>query len=87
MGVRLVRQNAKAPVAEGSFTVEATELKTRLVTIRAEVLSGSQPAEACDYALCIWDRLEVFLAHGQLEIETNLCYAVRRITKILPVPY
>lgn len=48
------------------------ELKARLVVIRAEVLPGSQLAKACDYALRIWDRLEVFLEHGQVEIDSNL---------------
>lgn len=51
---------------------EVAELKARLLTIRAEVLPGSQLAKGCDYALRIWDRLEVFLAHGQVEIDTNL---------------
>ena len=44
----------------------------RLVAIRAEVLPGSQLAKACNYTLRIWDRLEVFLEHGQVELDTNL---------------
>lgn len=51
---------------------EVAALKERLVAIRAEVLPGSQLAKACDYTLRIWDRLEVFLAHGQVELDTNL---------------
>ena len=47
-------------------------LKVCLVAIRAEVLPGSQLAKACDYALRIWERLAVFLAHGQVELDTNL---------------
>ena len=52
--------------------MEVAVLKVGLLTIRAAVLPGSQLAKACDYALRIWDRLEVFLAHGQVEIDTNL---------------
>ena len=47
-------------------------LKGRLVAIRAAGLPGSRLAKACDYALRIWARLEVFLEHGQVEIDTNL---------------
>jgi len=47
-------------------------LKVRLLAIRVEILPGSQLAKACNYALRIWDRLEVFLEHGQVEIDTNL---------------
>ena len=47
-------------------------LKVCLVAIRAEVLPGSQLAKACDYALRIWERLAVFLEHGQVELDTNL---------------
>lgn len=51
---------------------EVSALKARLQAIRAEVLPGSQLAKACDYALRIWGRLEVFLEHGQVELDTNL---------------
>jgi transposase len=51
---------------------EVSALKERLQTIRAEVLPGSQLAKACDYALRIWARLEVFLEHGRVELDTNL---------------
>ena len=51
---------------------EVAALKARLVAIREEILPGSQLAKACDYALRIWDPLEVFLAHGQVQIDTNL---------------
>lgn len=47
-------------------------LKERLQAIRAEGLPGSQLAKACDYALRIWPRLEVFLEHGRVELDTNL---------------
>jgi transposase len=51
---------------------EVAALKVRLVAIRAEVLPGSQLAKACNYTLRIWERLEVFLEHGQVELDTNL---------------
>jgi transposase len=51
---------------------EVSSLKARLLEIRAAVLPGSQLAKACDYALRIWGRLEVFLDHGQVELDTNL---------------
>jgi len=51
---------------------EVSALKERLLAIRTRVLPGSQLAKACDYALRIWARLEVFLDHGQVELDTNL---------------
>jgi transposase len=51
---------------------EVSALKARLLEIRTEGLPGSQLAKACDYALRIWGRLEVFLDHGQVELDTNL---------------
>ena len=51
---------------------EVSALKERMLAIRTEALPGSQLARACDYALRIWARLEVFLTHGQVELDTNL---------------
>jgi transposase len=51
---------------------EVAQIKTRLVLIRQEVLPGSQTGKACDYALRIWERLQVFLEHVQVELDTNL---------------
>jgi hypothetical protein len=53
-------------------TAEVSALKERMLTIRQAVLPGSQLAKACDYALRIWDRLEVFLSNGAVEADTNL---------------
>lgn len=47
-------------------------LQERLLRIRPAVLPGSQLARACDYALRIGPRREVFLANGQVELDTNL---------------
>ncbi len=58
------RQEQSAP--------EVAALKVRLGAIRTAGLPGSRLAKACDYALRIWERLEVFLAHGPVEIDTNL---------------
>lgn len=57
---------------------EVSALKARLQAIRQAVLPGSQLAKACDYALRIWPRLEVFLAHGQVEVDTNLAENMMR---------
>jgi transposase len=51
---------------------EVSALKERMLSIRQAVLPGCQLAKACDYALRIWPRLEVFLANGQVEADTNL---------------
>jgi transposase len=51
---------------------EVSALKTRMQAIRQAALPGSQIAKACDYALRIWARLEVFLTHGAVEVDTNL---------------
>ena len=51
---------------------EVSALKERMLSIRQAVLPGSQLAKACDYALRIWPRLEVFLTHGAVEADTNL---------------
>lgn len=50
---------------------EVRALKERLIAIRQTVLPGSQMGKACDYALRIWDRLEVFLSDGRVELDTN----------------
>jgi transposase len=51
------------------------KLKERIIAIRSEsdVLPKSQLGKACNYAFNRWDRLEMFLKHGQLEIDNNWC--------------
>jgi len=63
---------ARLALRQQSSVAEVRELKARLQVIRTEVLPGSQLGKACDYALRIWPRLEVFLTHGQVELDTNL---------------
>jgi transposase len=63
---------ARQALRQQHSVAKASGLKERLLAIRAEVLPGSQLGKACDYALRIWPRLEVFLTHGQVELDTNL---------------
>ena len=51
---------------------EVSGLKARLQILRADVLPGSQLGKTCAHALRLWPRLEVFLTHGQVELDTNL---------------
>ncbi len=48
-------------------------LKTRLVEIRQQIDPASKLAQACDYALKQWSRLEEYLRDGQIEIDNNWC--------------
>ena len=53
-------------------------LKTRLVAIRQEIPPGGKLAQACDYALGQWSRLEVFLTDGTVEMDNNWCEGAMR---------
>jgi transposase len=67
-----LRQRKSAPVM--------TALKARLVEIRQAIAPGTKLAQACDYALGQWSRLEEYLKDGVLEIDNNWCEnAVRPI--------
>ena len=48
-------------------------LKTRIEEIAATALPASLLGQACQYALNQWPRLAVFLEHGCVEIDQNLC--------------
>ncbi len=48
-------------------------LKTRLVEIRQQIPPGGKLAQACDYALGQWSRLEEYLRDGILEADNNWC--------------
>ena len=48
-------------------------LKTRLVEIRQQLPPGGKLADACDYALGQWSRLEEYLKDGTLEADNNWC--------------
>jgi hypothetical protein len=60
-----LRQEQAAPVL--------ATLKADLVTLRQrpEVLPKSLLGKAIDYTLTLWDRLNVYLQHGHLEIDSN----------------
>lgn len=49
------------------------ELKDRLVQIRQGSTPGSKLAQACNYTLGQWSRLEEYLRDGHLEIDNNWC--------------
>jgi transposase len=55
-----------------------TELKKRLVEIRQQILPGGKLAQACDYSLGQWSRLEEYLQDGRLEIDNNWCEGAMR---------
>jgi transposase len=60
-----LRQKRSAPVMAA--------LKIRLVEIRQQIAPGRKLAQACDYMLGQWSRLEEFLKDGVLEIDNNWC--------------
>ncbi len=70
-GERLaLRQEHSAPVMAA--------LKARLLEIRGQITPGSKLADACDYTLNQWSRLEVFLNNGEVEIDNNWCEGAMR---------
>jgi hypothetical protein len=60
-----LRQAKSAPVMAA--------LKTRLVEIRQQIPPGGKLAQACDYALGQWSRLEEYLRDGIIELDNNWC--------------
>lgn len=62
---RTLRQAKSGPIVAA--------LKTRLTQIRQQIAPGSRLAQACDYALGQWSRLEEYLSDGQLECDNNWC--------------
>lgn len=65
-----LRQARSAPVMAA--------LKTRLVEIRQQIPPGGKLAQACDYALGQWSRLEEYLRDGVIEIDNNWCEGAMR---------
>lgn len=65
-----LRQAKSAPVMAA--------LKTRLVEMRQQLPPGGKLAQACDYALGQWSRLEEYLRDGLLEIDNNWCEGAMR---------
>jgi len=69
-GRQALRQERSAPVMAA--------LKSRLVEIRQQIMPGGKLAQACDYALGQWSRLEVFLTNGLVEVDNNWCEGAMR---------
>ncbi len=69
-----LRQEHSAPVMAA--------LKLRLVEIRGQIPPGGRLAEACDYALNQWSRLEVFLKNGEVEIDNDLFSYCSRFVRL-----
>jgi hypothetical protein len=65
-----LRQSQSAPLMEA--------LKLRLVEIRQQIPPGGKLAQACDYALGQWSRLEEYLKNGLVEIDNNWCEGAMR---------
>src|SRR5271155_3872806 len=65
-----LRQSQSAPLLEA--------LKLRLVEIRQQIAPGGKLAQACDYALGQWSRLEEYLKNGLVEIDNNWCEGAMR---------
>ena len=60
-----LRQTKSAPIL--------AQLKNRVLEIRQQLPPGGKLADACDYALGQWTRLEECLRDGVLEIDNNWC--------------
>jgi transposase len=65
-----LRQSQSAPLMEA--------LKLRLVEIRQQIAPGGKLAQACDYTLGQWSRLEEYLKNGLVEIDNNWCEGALR---------
>lgn len=65
-----LRHNKSVPVMAA--------LKRRLVEIRQAIPPGGKLAEACDYTLGQWSRLEEYLRNGVVEIDNNWCEGAMR---------
>jgi len=65
-----LRQSQSVPVMAA--------LQLRLVEIRQQIPPGGKLAQACDYALGQWSRLEEYLKDGLLEIDNNWCEGAMR---------
>ena len=71
-----MRQQQSAPVLE--------ILKSELLTLRQrpEVLPKGKLGRAIDYTLALWDRLILFVRHGEIEIDNNLIENAIRPTAV-----
>jgi len=60
-----LRQQKSVPVM--------TELKAQIQKLREKALPKSAIGRACNYALDQWERLQVYLNDGKIEIDNNRC--------------
>jgi transposase len=60
-----LRQTESAPMLK--------ELKKQIVDLRRDVLPQSAFGKACHYAMAQWSRIEVYVNHGEVEIDNNWC--------------
>lgn len=65
-----LRQSKSKPIMES--------LQKRLLDVRQQALLDSKLAKACDYALGQWSRMELYLQHGDVEIDNNWCEGAMR---------
>ncbi len=69
-----LRQSQSAPIMEA--------LQSRLVEIRQQISPGSKLAQACDYTLGQWSRLEEYLKNGLVEIDKDLFSYCSRFVRL-----
>lgn len=69
---RLDSQVRKALRQQKSVPMMA-QLKIRVTEIRQQIPPGGKLAQACDYMLRQWSRLEEYLKDGLIEIDNNWC--------------
>jgi len=65
-----LRQQKSVPVMSA--------LKTRLVELRQQLTPDAKLAQACDYMVGQWSRLEEYLKNGAIEIDNNWCEGAMR---------
>ena len=64
-GRKALRQERSRPLM--------ADLLNRIGEIRRQTAPGGKFAQACDYALRQWDRVSVYLEHGNVDIDSNWC--------------
>ncbi len=69
---KALRQEKSRPVLD--------QLKAKVSALRQTVLPKSAFGKACDYALGQWDRVSVYIEHGEVEIDNNWCENAMRPT-------
>jgi transposase len=75
-----VEREARGMAAEARLELRRKKCPERIQAVQAAILEAQQSAtpastlgKACQYALNQWERLQVYLEDGQIEIDQNLC--------------